>query len=252
LFLYIYNTNIFNISKLSTYISVFEVLDPWIYINWEYEQLVCKPCRQAIAGDIAVHLRDEHHVQEWDSVQRFTNKLVWSREKIMPDDGSAPQPHINIMNKFKCREFNCMFISDEVASTRVEEHWRVTSHTGVEMARVQTWYGENGGAGWRVDENQGGLVPNGSDRPVEKAAIESIRIQQPTQVLGEISFELWHEDPTEGEREDELVGVTPAWQTRAAEEKAKDVEPYKGIQVDIKQDEEWDFTDSDTDGYIMV
>jgi hypothetical protein len=138
--------------------------------------------------------------------------------EAMPADGLVPQPYIQVISRFKCRD--CPFISKREVD--VLGHEDMTSHgpdtIDIREVRVQTWFGEEDTMGWRVDESIGNLVLNVCKMRKTEAVVEDVGMEQPKVPGGGISYNLWHEDSKEREREHELVGITPAWQTQELED----------------------------------
>lgn len=139
-------------------ISIPVVLQPWVYANTEFKQLVCKTCQRAIRPpNLLRHLQKEDKIGRGSRTNIPVQKFIanWASidepEEAIPEDGLAPQPHIRVVQQTKCRQ--CPFIpftSDEEAED-IGHHWKITSHTGLVTGPVQTWYGLDDAKGWSVD-----------------------------------------------------------------------------------------------------
>jgi hypothetical protein len=168
------------------------VLRPWIFINTEFKQLICKDCQYAIRPtELASHLFKMHRKRKSLSIKELIQQWNWmdAPKMTMPEDGSAPLPHVRIVKMHKCQE--CPFISKNLLD--IYNHFSHTGHTGVTTGPVQSWYGEHDTSGWSIVVGLGGRELLGArsvrtisrgmwdEEPVEEAATEEPAIEAPAE-----------------------------------------------------------------------
>lgn len=84
-------------------VSIPETLGRWIYVNEEYQKLICKHiiCRRAIEPQQLVRrLSNEHQVGAMSPLVagHFVGQLGWDNSILrVAGDGLAPQPYVRVV-----------------------------------------------------------------------------------------------------------------------------------------------------------
>jgi hypothetical protein len=158
-----------------------------IYINEEYQILICKLCRTAVRPGTKIerHCRDMHQIkgdQLRDIIFRFASASFEDPNKtVLPTDGSSPVAGIPIIHGFSCTQCRCLSQS----RNNITHHWRTAGHVGEagqarwKGVRLQTWSAGRYSRYWVVrSEDEGGERPrtqgaDPSETQVEKLIRES-------------------------------------------------------------------------------
>jgi hypothetical protein len=205
--------NAITTSMVKPQIAIPKELAGWIVMNVEFRQLICKPCEEAIPPHgLDGHLRNKHGAKGNAIVRNFVKKWasVDKRDQTIPDDGLAPQPHIRVFQRTRCRQ--CPFISHTARD--MEDHWAWTSHTELIMGPAQAWYGESDANSWTVVAKQYDFVDDDDEQ-------EELEMMRPLST-GLILNGSWHEDPKD----------LRIYQRPVVEKVQRDVEE-EAVQVDV-------------------
>jgi hypothetical protein len=135
-----------------------------IALNMEFNVLIYIPCKFAVTPTAIVrHLRDQHKTdiklrkQVEEYIQEFP--FVYNHITVpLPEENSAPQPIIPVMDGLQCQE--CPFKSQSREMMKKhgnKEHGkrRVADEDLFQIVKLQSWFSEKKAQYWVIDEAKG-------------------------------------------------------------------------------------------------
>jgi hypothetical protein len=141
-----------------------QALSHLITLNPEFSIIICVPCQFAITPNAIVrHFQDQHQVDPTirKQVKEYIEgyPFVYDHMSIeLPQENSAPQPIIPVVDGFQCR--TCPFKSQ--SRKKIKQHGnkehekkRVADEEVFRVVRVQSWFDDRRARYWVVDEAKG-------------------------------------------------------------------------------------------------
>ena len=164
-----------------------------VALNVEFGVLICidAQCKYALQPSaMRRHVRDKHQAPKalWKQVQQYVDKFPFTYDHwsvALPQDGSALQASIPIVDGFVCHE--CAYKTRDHSNIRkhanqVHNKKRVADEEIFKCARLQSWFGEKRERYWVVDEeHQRG---NSSNNDEEEEALA--RVQQQARIVQDV------------------------------------------------------------------
>ena len=128
-----------------------EVLAHLVQLNVDFQVLVClgEECRCAVSPRAIVrHFNDQHKtpIELRKVIERYIQAFPGSYDYLsvqLPPDGSSPQPIIQVVDGFRCRQ--CPFMTQDRSNARKhsnKEHGkkRVRDEEIFSIVRMQSWF----------------------------------------------------------------------------------------------------------------
>ena len=140
-----------------------EVLAHLVQLNVDFQVLVClgEECRCAVSPRAMVrHFNDQHKtpIELRKAIERYIQAFLGSYDYLsvrLPPDGSSPQPIIQVVDGFQCRQ--CPFKTQDRSNIRKhanKEHGkkRARDEEIFSIVRMQSWFKGKRERYWVVDE----------------------------------------------------------------------------------------------------
>ena len=150
-----------------------------IALNPVYNVLICKKCQYVLMPlAMSRHLHDQHQtpIELRRQVNQYIDmfQLPYEHAAIpLPNDGSAPQPIIPVVDGFACRE--CTYKTRDRSNIRkhgnkAHNKKRIADEDMFQVVRLQSWFGQKREQYWVVDESQQAIQA----RQARRAAIQDV------------------------------------------------------------------------------
>jgi hypothetical protein len=140
-----------------------------VALNPAYNVLICRSpsCRYALSPTaLARHLYNRHQtsIDIRRQVQQYVKHFPFTYNEVtvpLPDNGSAPQPIIPVVDGLACRACTFKSISRDAMrqhANKAHDQRKIADADIFTAVRLQSWFGKKRERYWRVEDNDGQQV----------------------------------------------------------------------------------------------
>jgi hypothetical protein len=211
-------------------------LSDLVVLNVEYSVLICRSekCQYALKPTaISRHLGDKHNtpialrkqVDQYVKVFPFTYDYATIP---LPQDGSAPQPIIPIVDGFVCRDCPVKSQNRRVmrqhANKDHDKKW-VADKDMFKVVQLQSWFGEKRERYWVVDENR-------QDEQARHIVCDVGETSSDTETSSNTELQSNYEQAGQEPVNDQIIQEIEQWKQAAQERRLQALKDIPSIEMD--------------------
>ena len=205
-----------------------------VALNVDFNVLICTQCKFAVTPSAIVrHLRDQHKtdIKLRKQVEEYIQGFPFVYDHItvpLPDENSAPQPIIPVMDGLQCKA--CLFKSQ--SKKKIKQHGntahnkqRVADEDLYEAVRLQSWFDDRRARYWVVDEAKGQEQERQTHRVMTRDVGEETDDDQD-------DSQSHHHEGTQDDVDDQIVQDIEKWKAEAQERRLMLLKEVPVVEMD--------------------
>jgi hypothetical protein len=212
-----------------------QALAQLVALNVEFHVLICIQCQFAVTPPAIVrHFRDQHKtdVKLRKQVEEYIRGFTFTydhRTVPLPEENSAPQPIIPVVNGFQCQ--GCSFKSQSREMMKkhgnsVHDQRRVADEDLFHVVKLQSWFSEKKARYWVVDETK----RHEQERQARRAATRDVG--EETHNSDQSSNNYDHSESDQDDIDDQIVQDIEKWKGEAQERRLRMLKEVPVVEMD--------------------